>query len=102
MRESESLNPLKIDKSEWAQLQNPRRLARAYRFNDPGQQRYFVSEVLKDVDTRNHAIKIGIESNVVIVETRTSFLEDITQLDLDIARICDNIFDDALFVVMAQ
>lgn len=94
--------PVKIEKSEWAHLQNPRRLSKAYRFNDPGQQRYFVSEVLKSVDTRNHAVKISIESSTVIIETRTSFLEDITQIDLDIAKICDGVFEDALFVVMTQ
>ena len=61
-----------------------------------------MSEVLRDIDTRNHSVKITVESNTVIIETRTGFLEDVTQLDLDIAKTCDSIFDDALFVVMTQ
>jgi pterin-4a-carbinolamine dehydratase len=51
------------------------------------------------VSIPDHAIKIVIESFDVMFETYTEGINDVTQFDLDIARRCDEIFQDSLYVL---
>lgn len=96
IRESSDF-PVKIRKDTWQHLENPRRIAKIYRFNDKSQQRHFVSEVMKSVRLEDHAIKITIEASDVQFETYTEGINDVTQVDLDIARTCDEIYQDSLY-----
>ena len=98
LREASDL-PVKIRKDTWQHLENPRRLAKIYNFDDKNQQQYFVSELMKAVNIQDHAIKIVIDSFDVQFETYTDGINDVTQVDLDIARRCDEIFQDALYIL---
>ena len=101
LRESPDF-PIKIRKDTWQHLENPRRISKIYRFDDKSQQRYFVSEVMRAVSIPDHAIKIVVESSEVQFETYTEGINDVTQLDLDIARRCDEIFQDALYILETE
>jgi pterin-4a-carbinolamine dehydratase len=98
LRESNDF-PIKIRKDTWQHLENPRRISKIYSFDDKAQQRHFVSEVMAAVSIPDHAIKIVIESFDVMFETYTEGINDVTQFDLDIARRCDEIFQDSLYVL---
>lgn len=91
--------PVRIRTSTWEHLEDPRRLAKVYRFDDPAQHRHFVAEVMRSVGTMKHGVKITIEDDSVLVETRTKSIEDITELDIQIARECDQIFGDSQFIL---
>ena len=91
--------PVRVRRDTWEHLENPRRLAKIYRFDDAGQLRYFVSEIMQYVDAVNHDIKIIIEGKEVQIETYTHTLEDVTELDIRVARECDQIFSDAQFIL---
>jgi pterin-4a-carbinolamine dehydratase len=54
---------------------------------------------MKAVNIQDHAIKIVIDSFDVQFETYTDGINDVTQVDLDIAHRCDEIFQDALYVL---
>lgn len=94
--------PIKIEQGTWEHLDEPRRLSKIFVFDDAAQQRFFVSELMQSVDIRHHDIKIMIESDVVQVETRTETIDDITELDLQIARTADSIYDDAQFILEVE
>lgn len=101
LRESFDL-PVKIEKNKWQHLDNPRRIAKIFTFDDFGQQAYFVSEVMEAIGTNRHPVKISIESNTVQIETRTDLVDDITEIDLEIARNVDEMYNDALYVLVTQ
>jgi len=91
--------PVKIRKKNWDHLENPNRLAKQYLFDNPEQQIFFITEVLRLSAARDHDIKIVIEGRNIQIETYTHTLEDVTQIDLEIARECDFIFNDSRFYV---
>jgi pterin-4a-carbinolamine dehydratase len=94
--------PIHIEKRTWEHLQNPRRIAKIYKFDDKGQQAYFVADVMNQIGTQDHRVKISIDRNMVQIETYTEYLEDVSEIDLEIARSCDEMFEDAMFVVVQQ
>lgn len=99
LKESPDL-PVSVKKDTWQHLENPRRIAKNYLFTDPNQQTYFVNEVMKTVDITRHHVKISIERNGVQIETRTETVDDITEIDLEISRNVDEIFNDSMYILV--
>ena len=91
--------PVSVRKKNWDHLENPNRISKGYFFDDPAQQIFFVTELMRMSTARDHEIKITIDGGEVFVETYTKMLEDVTQIDLEIARECDLIFKDSRFYV---
>jgi pterin-4a-carbinolamine dehydratase len=89
--------PVKIRKKNWEHLENPFRIAKIYSFQRPTSQRAFVSGVMELPETWQHGIKITIEESDVLIETYTRDLMDVTEMDLQIARMCDQIFADSKY-----
>ncbi len=94
--------PIKITQSTWEHFDEPRRLSKAFVFDDVGQQRFFITELMKAIDIRQHNVKLIIEVDTVQVETRTSMIDDITEIDLQIARTADSIYDDSQFILEVE
>ena len=94
--------PVKIRKELWHHLDDPRRISREFVFDDAGQQRFFVSGLMKELDIHNHDIEINIKSDSVSLSTRTDVYDDVTELDLEIAKIADELYEDALFIVVTD
>ena len=90
--------PVSIKSSTWEHLEDPRRISKQFSFTSLEKQKYFISEVLEVAEVRNHDIKILIEGKDVTIETYTHDLQDITELDLQIARACDQIFRDSRYI----
>lgn len=94
--------PVKIKKEFWQRLDNPSRISREFTFDDIGQQRFFVSSLMKDLDIHNHDIEIILKSNTVTLTTRTDVYDEVTELDLEIARAADEMYEDSLFIVVTD
>lgn len=90
--------PVKIRKSTWDLLENPIRFSKIFSFESMQQQMYFVTEIMNVSEFKSHEIKMIIEGRDVTVETYTHDLQDVTEIDLQIARACDQIFNDSKFV----
>lgn len=95
---SESQFPVQIRHSTWEHLDDPRRLSKSFSFSRMDQVSYFVAEILNVSEVKNHEVKILIEGRTVTIETYTHDLQDVTDLDLQIARDCDQIFRDAKYI----
>lgn len=90
--------PVIAMKSEWHHIINPNRLTRTYSFDNEVQQIFFIEEVMHQIGTQNHNVRLIAERNSVIIETRTDDMLDITDLDIEIASSIDLIFKDALYI----
>jgi 4a-hydroxytetrahydrobiopterin dehydratase len=95
---SESQFPVQIRHSTWEQLDDPMRISKSFSFSRMDQVSYFISEILRVSEVKNHEVKILIEGKTVTIETYTHELQDVTDLDLQIARECDQIFHDSKYI----
>jgi len=93
---SESL-PVDVESSVWENFENPRRLVRSFQFNSSGKQRYFINEILSYQDREKHHCKMTIEGNSILIEVCTHYLNDVTSLDLKLAKFADEIYHDTQF-----
>ena len=91
--------PIKIEKSAWSHLEGPNRISKNYRFDNTLQVRYFVTQLFDLVDSTKHPIKITIEDVVVGIQMNTRIIADVTEYDLEIARGCDEIYEESLYIV---
>lgn len=87
--------PVRMTRSDWEHLEDPSRISKIYSFKRASSLRHFVSEVLELTEAWDHEIKMTIDGKDVQIETYTHDLQDITELDLQIARACDQIYEDA-------
>ena len=84
-----------IVKSEWETGRAPRCLKKTFKFSDAHAMAAFVQELLAhEIETGHHG-KFVCEFPHVDVEVRTHDLDDITELDQEYARACDQIYEDA-------
>ncbi len=97
LREQSNL-PISPKKSEWIQLENPRRLTRSYFFDEYEQVMIFVQTLMRYVNQIQHHPEIVISENQVSVETYTHQLNDVTEQDLRLAKMADQLYIDATYV----
>tara|TARA_Y100000816_G_C25921489_1_gene480517 strand:- start:121 stop:519 length:399 start_codon:yes stop_codon:yes gene_type:complete len=91
------LLPVSVDSSKWQTLENPRRIARNFIFASPDKQRYFINEILNYQERLNHHCKMIIDGRSVSIESHTHDLNDVTSLDLKLAKFADEIYRDTQF-----
>lgn len=90
--------PVRIRSATWEHLEEPTRIAKIYSFKRASSLRHFVAEVLELTEAWDHEIKMTIDGKDVQIETYTHDLQDITDLDLQIARACDQIYEDSQYI----
>ena len=95
---SESQFPVQIRHSTWEHLEDPRRISKNFSFESLEQMKYFITEVLEVAEVKNHDINMMIAGKDVTIETYTHDLQDVTELDIQIARACDQIFRDSRYI----
>ena len=49
---------------------------------------------LKYQEKTNHHAKMTIDENKILIETHTKVLNDITELDLELAKFCNELYKD--------
>jgi pterin-4a-carbinolamine dehydratase len=94
---SEMAVPVKArlhSRREWEILEEPRRLARAYSFNNQNKLQEFISELLDYQGKTNHSGDIRIDHHDVLIEVYTKDLNNLTELDYEYAKMADMIYQD--------
>ena len=89
--------PISPEESSWVTLTDPERLSRTFNFDNFSNINYFVNELLKYQESASHHAKIIIDYRDVTVETYTHDLNAVTEQDKNLAKLCDEIYNDVRF-----
>ena len=92
--------PVEPEKSTWQEIQeyNKSYLTKTYKFYTTKHMLYFINEGMKKFDEMNHHAKITINHDVIIVETYTHNVNDITKQDLILKDYLDELFEDIVYI----
>ena len=98
-----SLEPMHLEEitEELSKLQgwdelNQDFIKKTYRFLDFKEAVDFVNKIAKVSDAQNHHPKIILTYGQVIIKLSTHDVEGITQKDFELAKLIDEIFEDAI------
>ncbi len=86
--------PLAPEKSEWMIVPDPERLMRKFVFEDIEGRNWFLKELLDDETRSGHNGKIIVDGMDTVIEVWTHDIDAVTELDLEYAARCDDIFND--------
>jgi pterin-4a-carbinolamine dehydratase len=86
--------PLVPETNEWTIAADPERLIRNFVFEDIEGRNWFLKELLDDETKSGHNGKIIIDGLNTIIEVWTHDIDAVTELDLEYASRCDDIFSD--------
>ena len=96
---SENANlPIVPKKSEWVRLDNPKKLTRSYPFEHYEQVLIFVQMLMKYAQQIQHHPDILITTDQVTVTTFTQDINDITEQDIRITKMSDQLYADVTYV----
>lgn len=94
--------PIQVVENNWSVLSEPERLARKYTFNNLEQRSHFLNELFAEEDASGHFAKITIEGHDVLIEVWTHDLDRVTELDQELASLCDDFYNDARLIGMVR
>tara|TARA_Y100000817_G_scaffold274072_1_gene234126 strand:+ start:183 stop:566 length:384 start_codon:yes stop_codon:yes gene_type:complete len=86
-------------KNQWEVIPSPNRLSRSYDFENSEILKIFLNEALDYQESVQHHGKFVVEHKKIIIEIYTHDLDDVTELDLEWAKMMDNIYKDVQFYV---
>jgi len=89
--------PIKAESSDWTIFIDPERMSRIFEFVKFNHLDYFVNELLSYQEQVGHHAKIIIDYRTITVETYTHDINAVTQQDRNLAKFCDEIYDDVRF-----
>jgi len=89
--------PIKAKQSQWVVEKSPNRLTRRYNFEDYNQLVFFISSLLSYANKLNHYPDLEVGYDTVLVTTYTHSLQDITEQDVRIKKMSDQIYSDAVY-----
>jgi len=92
--------PVNPQKSEWQTFDynDHYALEKLYIFNSFDHLQYFINEVLKLSEVKQHHPKIVIDHYEVNIALYTKDINDVTELDLDMSKNIQEIYDDINFI----
>ena len=73
-------------------------LVKRYKFNSYDHFMYFINEVLNESNRMDHSPKMTIESLDVELVLYTHDINDITESDIKLSKIIDEIYHDIFFI----
>lgn len=88
--------PLVPEENKWTVLDTPRRYYRKYKFKTNRRRNLFLNEVLKLERDTGHDVDIQLSKGSLSIETYTHVVNDITEIDLELAREFDNAYRDVM------
>ena len=92
--ESSNTLPIEVTESTWSHLESPERLAKRFTFSDDATRNWFIKELIEDEARSGHHGKILIDGQDITVEVWTHDIDAVTELDIEYANRCDDIFSD--------
>jgi pterin-4a-carbinolamine dehydratase len=90
----EGMLPIKVEQSTWIHIDDGRKIRKTYEFTQFQQFHSFVSEMLVKLRQMHHDAHIEIEGMKITVSLQTHVLDDVSELDLEISRFCDALYND--------
>ena len=101
IKESMSV-PISPISTDWSRLDSPERLAKTFIFNDFRKMYDFISDLLVHQEKIGHHAKIIIDHRSVSVETFTKDVNAVTELDIDLVKYCDTLYEDVSYYYAAD
>jgi len=88
--------PVAVSKSEWMVVSDGEieRLIRVFSFDDPRMVKDFVTHLIFEQESMGHHARIIIEGGDVKIETYTHDVNEVTELDKELANFCDDLYRD--------
>jgi len=90
--------PIKPKITQWVLEKSPNRMTRRYHFDTYDQLVFFVTNLLKYAKQIDHFPDLEVGYDTVLVTTYTHNLQDVTEQDVRLSKISDQIFNDATYV----
>mgnify|MGYP003630178496 CR=1 FL=1 len=90
--------PVSVDRDDWSHLKNPERISKSFKFLNFEKLSFFLGELLNYQEESQHHAKIIIENNTVNIESYTHVINSVTSLDFELAKFCDNLYEDIQFI----
>ena len=95
---SDSNAPIEASKSVWVHNKDPQVLSRLFEFESFEGLKYFLDGLLDYQEHIQHHATLTIENLSIYVEAFTHDINRVTELDLNLAKFCDEICDDLIYV----
>jgi len=92
--------PIEAQKTTWSQINDYDRsfLSKTFSFKAEKHMLYFVNELIRKSNSLDHHPKIIIEADTIKVELYTHNINDISDLDLQLAKYTDEIYEDIVYL----
>ena len=90
--------PIAAKEEKWKKEDDPDRLTRSFKFDNISTIKFFLNEILEYQEDRQHHATIIISEMDVTIETYTKDVNLITEMDLQLAKFCDNVYEDIKFI----
>jgi len=90
--------PIVPKKSEWIHLDNPHRITRTYYFDTYDQVISFVQNLMMYVNQIQHHPELVVKPDQVTVTTYTHQINDVTEQDLRLSKMADQLYIDTTYV----
>ena len=86
--------PLKSPERTWELLNNPKRIRRAYSFEDYSDLQTFVAQILSYQQRVKHHGQLTVTHDTVAVEVYTHDIDDVTDLDIEYSKELDELYGE--------
>jgi pterin-4a-carbinolamine dehydratase len=86
--------PITVEQSTWAHVDGGKKIRKTYEFTQFQQFHSFVSELLVKLRRMHHDAHIEIEGMKLTITLQTHVLDDVSEIDLEISRFCDALYED--------
>ena len=92
--------PIEPKASEWEEVSDfyKTSINRTFSFSRDKHLRFFVNEILKTSEEMRHHPSIHIENMSVSVDLYTHDINEVSELDIKLAKFIDEIYDDVKFI----
>ena len=92
--------PVKPEEGAWQEISKKEynALFRSYTFESYDHLLYFINEVLKSSERVNHHPILKIDHRQVDVTLYTKDFQDVSESDLNLSKIIDEIFEDITYI----
>jgi len=94
--------PISPKKFDWTTLESPERLVKSFQFKHHKILKAFLNELIDYQEKLGHHPKIIVEGNIVTIESYTHNVEEITELDLELAKFADLVYQDVQYYFLVK
>lgn len=92
--------PIDAEKTTWQEVTDYSKtlITKTFNFERDKHTRFFVNEILKTAEKMMHHPFLSVERTKVSVELYTHDINEVSELDLKLARFIDEIYEDIKFI----